>query len=133
MKDTTKQRIQELVPSVMEIKFGCEYSFIDRRYPGRAISWLNWNESEIPGREHKIEVEILGSPITLAVVLQAIEKKKSGISIDSSGRFQILHDSGLLWAKESNGVLAITWDLTHDSYDEQSDYTKRFIGDLLNN
>jgi hypothetical protein len=75
MTDPIKQRIQELVPEVMEL--APDFAF--------------------------------GSPITLAVVLRAIDKLRY-----------------VNWDTFRN-----RWNLVKDNYDEQTQKTKEFIGSLL--
>ena len=71
--------LQEVLKKIREIndlerlEFGCEYSFYDTKYPRITISWLNWNESDIPDREHKVDIKIIGLPIHLEHLLRTID------------------------------------------------------------
>ncbi len=65
---------------------GCKYSFTDNRYPGRAIAWINWDESDVPDRENKRDIEILGRDIYIGDILSAIDKIGKFLAIDSRGR-----------------------------------------------
>ena len=70
-------------------------------------------------------VKVLGSPITLAVVLRAIPHLKP------------LDDRNIVVGQaESTGnrkwmETISRWDLLHDSYDLQSEETKRFVGEII--
>lgn len=74
---------------------------------------------------------------SIADVLLAIDKISSQYSVGADGRFTVLDitkdgTSGLEWVKESNGVLALTWNLLKDSLFSQSPETIEFIFNLLN-
>jgi hypothetical protein len=61
--------------------------------------------------------EILGSPITLAVLLRATVKKKGSLQ-------SVIYDGD---AEE----LLKSWNLAKDNYDDQTKETQEFIGSLL--
>lgn len=72
----------------------------------------------------------------LADVLLAIEKKSGEYYVGSDGRFcrlQIFANGGvaLEWIKQSNKVMAVTWDLRQDDLTSQSLETVEFIASLL--
>ena len=167
--ETTIKRIQELVPSVMELEFGCkvillntnEDTYKDERgavcidvgedvfdsYPGGeyhlqeeakyGVYFLNepWGDCEqtLDSRTNNscqfIVSKILGKPITLAVVLEAIREANVG--------FVFVTHCGMLHKKvgiedKAHTYLGI-WNLSKDNFNDQSEETKTFIGGLLGN
>jgi hypothetical protein len=66
-------------------------------------------------------------PIRLADILLAIAKFGDYYTIDVDGRFIF----GKEWIKESNDVLALTWNLRKDSLTDQSEETITFLANLL--
>jgi len=73
--------------------------------------------------------QILGKPITLVVVLKAVEIVRKGFVVGTDGRFWQL--------QEVEDVLIFipykqTWNLSKDNFNDQSEETKSFIGELLN-
>jgi hypothetical protein len=86
--DPIKAKIQELCPDVMELKFGCEVKSehlvvkhvgpVIRRDTNKDYPYFEtmWGGFSLDGNGAPISpfIEILGSPITLAVVLRAINK-----------------------------------------------------------
>lgn len=152
MTDPIKAKIVELMPEIMELKVGCIVAVGDAMLPhtvygideGIVSAYLNkpfpksmrandFYDCEF-GKDYKGNLEILGSPITLAVVLRVIEKQNAekitkvlGVlyfGINSAGQF-IFHESATV------KYTGIVWNLELDSYDQQSDETKAFIGELL--
>ncbi len=130
--DKIKQKIQELCPDICERKFYIE-AF---RNPEDAEKWINnfqnlGSVEIIPVKEIEeyghtstwCKVEILGSPITLAVVLRAIGMRTQFIAEPYALKYLILRDSNRNEAK---------WNLENDNYDLQSEETKKFIGEILN-
>jgi len=136
--ETTIKRIQSLVPSVIDLSFGCEVyceqalEGEDGNYHdfyGKFVRLLSMYECEVlifcesddleqGMKEMAIpytvsNLEILGKPITLAVVLRAIEAKMN------------------MKAGNRGGELIELWNLTKDNFDDQSEETKTFIGELL--
>ena len=127
--EETIKRIQDLVPSIMELEFGCEvfvqnygvssiilhnrskFTRVESEYPLDIIGYCgheyltNFNEEHI--------TKILGKPITLAVVLLAIEAKMN------------------MKAGNRGGELIELWNLSKDNFNDQSEETKSFIGGLL--
>ena len=82
--ETTIKRIQELVPSVMALEFGCVLKngtatsrVIKERFDGTVMinDWDGWQDKKMIEENF----EILGKPITLAVILLAIEKKNKAM------------------------------------------------------
>lgn len=135
--DKTKQKIQELVPSIMELKFGCRFFFKGNNNGCVALSNGEWKrlhflykplhlepKYDTLNRQDLIDdnaLEILGRPITLADVLLAIKKQNPEWRPDD-------------FFKATGSIILpfydISWDLTK-SYDDQSQETKDFIGSIL--
>ena len=147
--EETKQRIQELVPSVMELEFGCEVKLKHTFHKVRNAKVLahtgggrfqvqeridtSTNEEEYEKDYGHCEItyyepnsfEILGKPITLAVVLRAIQEAQIGlILVSQNGRFH--KRVGVQQHIELGD-----WNLSKDNFNDQSEETKTFIGGLL--
>lgn len=132
MKDKTKAKIQELVPEVMELKFGC--SIAKRGYTMKYIGADNGQTCflmDIGGLlfvDKVGDVEILGSPITLAVVLRAIYEAMEIKRYLTKGYFS----GDRINPYEANILDAVAfWDPKHDNYDDQTQETKDFLATLL--
>lgn len=131
--DPIKQRIQQLIPEVMELKFGCEFwanviaededtwreilfvNVSERMYDDTLILGRikgNWETCHIPKQN---VMEILGSSITFAVVLRAIASTWKAINQRERKNIELL---------------IFVWNLTKD-YDDQSQETRDFIGSLI--
>ena len=126
----TIKRIQELVPSIMELEFGCRIKHKKRGY-GTLIDSTHLvfeNEKEsISAPFIYGNCTILGKPITLAVVLMAIQEAQIGlILVSQNGRFH--KRVGVQQHIELGD-----WNLSKDNFNDQSEETKIFIGELLNN
>ena len=136
--DKTKAKIQELCPDVMELKFGCAIIWDRPASETKSAKTLNaivvgnlgngvidilWPGVNFAQRSSTIFKtsdsikEILGSPITLAVVLRAIRTH---------------HHRGNKYY-DALPMVVRKWNLEHDNYDQQSDECKQFIGSLLTN
>ena len=147
--ETTIKRIQKLVPSVMELEFGCEvvlyseeYSknrrilkVLDKRNVVGVDTIVEVCENNSNGVSHisyvaKNELKILGKPITLAVVLRAVGKQLDEdaweIALNSNGEF--IKD----WGESRHETTGDFWNLSKDNFNDQSEETKSFIGGLLN-
>ena len=130
--EETIKRIQKLVPSVMALEFGCEVMY----------EWENGEKSKmvVVGKigedfiltdyqssfcddANETNFEILGKPITLAVVLRAINQKY----IESNDVW-FVYD---LRQTQLSGMER--WNLHKDNFNDQSEETKTFIGGLLGN
>jgi hypothetical protein len=150
MTDPIKAKIQELCPDVMELKWGCKFLYGDKKaeYPAVFECWISRNDIvralDLVFTQQKqihlnnVKFEILGSPITLAVVLRAIGKhlKRADYYVEvGSGRFiKSVRDKGVNEDGSENSRdtdTGIYWNLEHDTYDQQSEETKAFIGSLL--
>lgn len=105
--DTTKQRIQALVPSVMEGEINFRIG--------------NGKSQQIDGWQPR--------PITLAIVLQAMNSKDAEFM--TSDKSLAIDYKGYFFDPISEEGDGVRWNLEKDSYDEQSEETKRFLGDLL--
>ena len=117
----TIKKIQELVPEIMELKFGCKVKYIKTDDPGfknkttliiRKIDkdFVSWEYGVL-----KIDrLEILGRDITLEDVLLAIVKKLT---------FKA-------WYQYNLNHLIKIWQF-NKPFQDQSQECKDFIGDLL--
>ena len=141
---TTIQRIQELVPDVMKLEFGCEVIdeaemldwakrivFITRK-PKNGLTYFKEQDGSLFSTNGLKNIKILGKPITLAVVLLAIE-----ISSNTASNFFFSKDGEVPDERYSVniGLLRIMyhWNLSKDNFNDQSEETKTFIGGLLGN
>ena len=129
--DETIKRIQELVPSIMDLEFGCEiltkekYS-TSEKLVSMIVTCVCVGQREVDTTHYKDlsyddVITILGKPITLAVVLRAIEVKYRGdlfATVASNGWFHLGSKRGF-------------WNLSKDNFNDQADETKTFIGGLL--
>ena len=148
--ETTIKRIKELVPSVMKLEFGsevyCEQAMEgdDGNYHdfyGRFVRHLSIDECEvlvssktdisIQGKTELLihytisNLEIIGKPITLSVVLLALqEKHKAFVLVSLYGLFH--KRVGV-----QQHIYLGKWDLTKDNFNDQSEETKTFIGVLI--
>jgi len=142
--EETIKRIQELVPSVMALEFGCRIlnkelnqlltvthlssndECINCFYEGESnTSWI-WKQYLDDN------FEILGKPITLAVVLRAIHATMYTLSRDDYERQENSHNLTDYFATPEGGVYEPRWNLSKDNFNDQSDETKTFISELLN-
>lgn len=151
MEDKTKQKIQELVPEIMELKFGCGIEILEPRFASTKniysmeLEYYKTNPIQIitvcsdpnvyliktkigfdhfSWRDIDKHCKILGRPITLADCLLAMEKVGKYVLVDITGNL-FTHDM-------SDGALVDEgiWDL-NKSYNDQSQETKDFIGNIL--
>jgi len=132
--ETTIKRIQELVPDVMALEFGCEVLYgsdfggaeqkvtLGNPYAVKDGKVFNpWN-----GDDTDDLLEILGKPITLSVILLAIDDESLVIKA-KTGQFGTTTREGVFV-----GGLP-RWNLSKDNFNDQSEETKTFIGGLLGN
>jgi len=131
----TIELIQKLVPSIMELEFGCEVDTGVKRIVLEKRDNVIQTYSGGIVFTNKVEqlgnFEILGKPITLAVVLRAIERKNECNSNpkyweDMASLVKEVYIDGV-WQKNPR------WNLSKDNFNDQSEETKAFIGGLLNN
>lgn len=104
MEDKTKAKIQELCPDVMPTCERCE----------NAVPITS--DFCKDGLAHLIQQR----RITLAVVLRAMSK----VGVMTRGANALINIIDV-------NAPDIRWNLEHDNYDQQSEETKRFIGELL--
>lgn len=133
MTDKTKQRIQELLPEVKELKFGCEVEwkspFTNYKLARGFVARTDKYQAEVVRHKeftmHTLNsghYEILGSPITLAIVLRALIPQD--IAVDNEG---LLYNYSAGFMSDPKAK----WNLTKDNYDDQSEECRAFIGSLL--
>jgi len=142
--EETIKRIQSLVPSVLALEFGCKVLYgsdfgsaeqkvtLGNPYAVKDGKVFNpWN-----GDDNDDLLEILGKPITLAVIMLAekkINRDRGHIYIRSDGVF--FQWKGFAEGGSGNHKVESTfieWNLEKDNFNDQSDETKTFIGELLN-
>ena len=154
--ETTIKRIQSLVPSVMALEFGCmiEKVFWYKSEADKKKGNIDWLQSSEHGNDGVIikdlrsdflpmsvdsgdqlefeiqhndivSFEIIGKPITIAVVLLAIDIN----STDS--RWKII--VGCNFMRIQFGESYALWNLSKDNFNDQSEETKTFIGELITN
>ena len=149
--EETIKRIQELVPSIMELSFGCEikrdYDTFPKVRNAKVLDHIGGGSFQVQERidtskneeEYKKDYghceityyepdsfTILGKPITLAVVLMAIGDKQGRLNVDTAGRILVFNSFG-------NWGIYGYWNLSKDNFNDQSEETKAFIGGLLIN
>lgn len=126
MTDPIKQRIQELCPEILQLKFGCEVMY---RYENDDIVPMTFfgqfGDDIVLGDEEfgnlvmdairEDITEILGSPITIPIVLRAIALS---LMVNTEK-----------WERSVIELVEL-YDLTKD-YDGQTQETRDFIGSLL--
>ena len=127
--EETIKKIQELVPDIMKLEFGCEVMFkngwgtnkytitkelSDDKYKINTLDYGSNLEDMTYGYDF---TKILGKPITLAVVMLAIEENEN---------------DWFVYELRQNQISVIeSWNLSKDDFNEQSEETKDFIGELL--
>ena len=169
--ETTIKRIQELVPSVMDWEFGCRYIISgevctvnggnyrlteDKKginitslcnHPKYTKCCNAYQNIDDEPRYYSI-TEILGKPITLAVVVMAIKTLickgcgGAGGTLGSGNGYSECWDCGgqgydLPGDFEADefdlGDILKFWNLSKDNFNDQPEETKEFIGELLTN
>ena len=138
--EETIQRIQSLVPSVTELEFGCKINIgydkdvffvkMDDEY----IYWID-NEGDNCDEDtielQHLNFEILGKPITLAVIFQAIFQSFLKQNDSDSEEKGLKLDSDIISLVRGHfGYKG--WNLSKDNFNDQSEETKTFIGGLIN-
>lgn len=133
-----KRVIQEAVPEIMELKFGCEIKRFFNTCSTRckcnfevgvcvddsekdAVHYYKYPEP--PTYINEREYENLGRPIRLADILLALQRKGKPCLVDAVGIFYDLKTKPLNIGK--------AYDLDHDNLDNQSNETKEFLYNLL--
>jgi len=154
--EETIKRIQELVPSVMELEFGCEVNFdydtansdgskedcfdtiieaddiMVRTLGGSYFHRFTAEYYSQEGNWSSQKKEILGKPITLAVIFQAIHASMISLNQDDYKKQESSHDLIDYFSTPEGGVYGPCWNLSKDNFNDQSEETKAFIGGLLN-
>ena len=143
--EETIKRIKELVPSIMELEFGCVVETnIFPSYPCHfRLCYKTWKSDILvcennDGQEVLLSMNdctILGKPITLVVVLMAVEKFTG-----SSDDVLYVNSVGLMYIINSNKTQkdfikqfenCVEWNLSKDNFNDQSEETKTFISKIL--
>lgn len=144
MTDPIKAKIHALCPDVLELKFGCEVRRFQNTAPEVFVMFdtasatgkrvLIWRDAEHASFWDEADnLTVLGSPITLAVVLRAIAAEPSKytcwIDAECFDTPHFLLQKKRARYKDEQPILV--WNLEQDNYDAQSQETKDFIGSLL--
>ena len=143
-----EQKIRQLVPSLQELSFGCEVRIIENSDWGHEVikaygdrTWwfddssmrfhpIFWRFDYIEYVQNKNSVEILGHPIQLHHVLQAIaltigDEYAWEQAIDTTGQFRTD------WGDKRHEGSGIYWDLTLP-LSGQSEEVVKFLNGVLN-
>lgn len=138
-----KQRIAELCPDVMELKKGCFFLVKDdeekrlmecldaksvTRTYGNTVYQLiyiismysRYSSGILEGIYENNQIEILGSPITLAVVFRAMEKMNMIASCDTHGNIGVSPFKGHVY-----------WNLAEDRLEDQTPECIAFLKSIL--
>lgn len=130
--DQLKKKIQEAVPSIMALEFGCwvefrngtkdifiEKAFTNHFIGGEQIGFYFVHNAPRTQQDMKF-IKILGRPIRLADVLVAIPH---WVSVDNDGSFRK--------GNQLSSSFLGQWNLLDDNLDHQSEETKQFLISLL--
>ena len=136
--EETIKRIQELTGG-MALEFGCEVinqdewldwakriAFITRN-PKNGLVYFREQDGSLFSTRGLKNIEILGKPITLSVIFQAIHATM--ISPEKQEKSHHLIDYSV---EAEGGVYPPLWNLSKDNFNDQSEETKSFIGGLIN-
>jgi len=155
--EETIKRIQELVPSVMALEFGCEVIDLGHLFMGcsdpHTMTLLSYdNPAEYDEPEDAVssflhyrgnpdvkipsqnlfddkKYKILGKPITLVVLFQAFENNKIEVELSIfANKILIGHYEK---PNQEGYYTKCYWELSKDNFNDQSEETKMFIGGLL--
>ena len=138
--EKTIKRIQSLVPSVLDLEFGCvvETNIFPSYLCHFRLCYKTWKSDILVCENNEGEqvllsindCKILGKPITLSVVLLAIIKDDGlPITFLEAEKVEIGHD----WSNIMFHFRDMNWNLSKDNFNDQSEETKTFIGGLLGN
>ena len=121
--ETTVKRIQGLVPSIMDLELKCSECDGDGFTDGHDIPQSHSEDGECLSCPVKVDCDIcrgtgiLGKPITISVVLIALNESKN------------------VWVgfelRETQLSVLEYWNFSKDNFHDQSEETKEFIGELL--
>jgi len=140
MSNKLDKRIRELVPSLMELSFGCEVMVtIDDEYKEKnVISKLGvgFLGIEVECERYDIEmikdvdfIEVIGHPIQLQHILLAIEKSGNyGVQIrrmTADGNIQMYTSEGIYITNRAVFNLS-------KSYNDQEEEVHKFLAEILN-
>lgn len=130
--------IQEAVPEILELKFGCKYRCLPNSYEAIITGKTNQYHIEVEGLhsvenistiENKKLVKILGRDITLVDVLRAIEVKNV-----SAEKFWAIQTDGEMFSQDTScgepNYTEIKWDLSQPLH-LQSQETVDFLLSIL--
>src|SRR3990167_3695415 len=133
---SVRAKIIELVPEIMELKFGCEVLIGGFTKPHSQVKIVEFLQSELlfdyienghHWRTDKNDIrEILGSPIGIREVLLAIQNHGNK-TVDS---MELQLSYGTLHLKTKNGGFA-KWNLEKDNLNEQSSETIELLATIL--
>jgi len=138
MKTKLKKRIQELVPDIMRLEFGCEI----KSYCHPDTDIVIDDEGEIDGlvggkyaTHEKKNIKILGRPITLADVLMAITVAPDVKTIYAFSTPAICPTNDVQfmlfkWVEGKFESLGVYW-IAKETLDGQSEETLRALSDIL--
>lgn len=123
-------RIRELVPELQELTFGCEVRYGSDEQEPQTVTIGNPYEVIETKSYKKVRnpwclddtsdlLEILGHPIQLAHVLQAIDKREKGIWQDGAYLYPDVCE-----------LIGKMWNLSK-YFADQEEETKLFVGELL--
>jgi len=79
----------------------------------------------------QIHCKILGKPITLAVIFQAIYATMNSLTRDDWEKQEKSHTLIDFYVTPDGGVVEPLWNLSKDNFNDQSEETKTFISNLL--
>jgi len=119
--ETTIKRIQELVPDLGEDLYRCNRV------------WEAWQMRTMS----EYDFEVVDKPITIAVIMLAIateynpKNTSTFLNIDSNGEFCWTTTTDLRGGTMKIIEPIISWNLSKDNFNDQSEETKTFIGELL--
>jgi len=135
--DETINRIQKLVPSVMDSGLKCSDCDGVGFTAGHDTPGSHSEDGECLSCPVKVGCEtctgagIIGKPITLAVIFQAIHATMLLLQEDDYKKQESSHDLIDYFSTPEGGVFGPCWNLEKDNFNDQSDETKTFIGGLL--
>jgi hypothetical protein len=130
-KEAVRQFIVRAVPSVMDLKMGCEVKINGNNTAiyagnfGKKELLLYKNELHQRGRK-PTEDEIIGRPISLADVLVAIGEKNQL----NGWTYAVTAEGEIILVEWNDHEVRAQWDLSQD-FDHQSEETISFLWSLL--
>ena len=142
--ETTTKRIQLLVPEVMALEEGCRVVCVseslkqEHQLNGKGLV-VSETHVLFLGSENVLDrlfvfyhpsfFTILGKPITLSVVLLAMSKNRK----QGNHKYVVtVSEDGFMENTDMKNYNRVQWNLSKDNFNDQTDETKNFIGELLN-